>query len=216
MSAAATVFVIDDDPSVRTALVRVLRSAGLQAVAYGSAQEYIEAYDPARRGCLVLDVAMPDIGGLDLQSMLRRQGAAPPIVFLSGHAELSDGIQAMKGGAVEFLTKPVEDAALLVAVQAAIEKDKADEAAREEMEQTRRRLATLTPRELEVLRHVLSGMLNKQIAAKLGTVEKTIKVHRSRVMEKMQVSSLAELVRMATRAGIVAAPALPARGVSTG
>ncbi len=207
MSMAATVFVVDDDPSVRKALIRVLRSAGLEVVAFSSAQEYIDAYDPNVPGCLILDLAMPGIGGLDLQAILRSKGTAPPIVFLSGRAALSEGIQAMKEGAVEFLIKPVEDQALLVAVHAAIMKDQVDRAARVEIAEIRRRLATLTPRELQVLRCVLGGMLNKQTAAELGTVEKTIKVHRARVMEKMQVSSLADLVRLSGRAGIVATPA---------
>jgi FixJ family two-component response regulator len=207
VSMAATVFVVDDDPSVRKALIRVLRSAGLEVVAFSSAQEYIDAYDPNVPGCLILDLAMPGIGGLDLQAILRSKGTAPPIVFLSGRAALSEGIQAMKEGAVEFLIKPVEDQALLVAVHAAIMKDQVDRAARVEIAEIRRRLATLTPRELQVLRCVLGGMLNKQTAAELGTVEKTIKVHRARVMEKMQVSSLADLVRLSGRAGIVATPA---------
>jgi FixJ family two-component response regulator len=207
VSMAATVFVVDDDPSVRKALIRVLRSAGLEVVAFSSAQEYIDAYDPNVPGCLILDLAMPGIDGLDLQAILRSKGTAPPIVFLSGRAALSEGIQAMKEGAVEFLIKPVEDQALLVAVHAAIMKDQVDRAARVEIAEIRRRLATLTPRELQVLRCVLGGMLNKQTAAELGTVEKTIKVHRARVMEKMQVSSLADLVRLSGRAGIVATPA---------
>lgn len=207
MSAVPTVCVVDDDPSVRKALMRVLRSAGVEVMAYASAQEYIDAYDPDRPGCLILDLAMPGLGGLDLQVILRNKGAAPPIVFLSGRAVLADGIQAMKEGAVEFLTKPVEDQALIDAVRAAIEKDRVDRAARDEATEILRRLATLTPREMQVLRCVLGGMLNKQTAAELGTVEKTIKVHRARVMEKMQASSLAELVRVASRAGIVATPA---------
>ncbi len=205
MSIAATVFVVDDDASMRRALTRVLRSAGIDVVAYASAQEYIDAFDPDRPGCLILDLAMPGLGGLDLQHILRSKGNAPPIVFLSGRAALADGIQAMKGGAVEFLTKPVEDEALIDAVRNAIAKDRADRAVRDDAAEIKRRLATLTPRELQVLRCVLGGMLNKQTAAELGTVEKTIKVHRARVMDKMQASSLAELVRLAARADIAAA-----------
>jgi FixJ family two-component response regulator len=205
MSIAATVFVVDDDASMRRALTRVLRSAGIDVVAYASAQEYIDAFDPDRPGCLILDLAMPGLGGLDLQTILRGKGNAPPIVFLSGRAALADGIQAMKGGAVEFLTKPVEDQALIDAVRNAIAKDRADRTVRDDAAEIQRRLATLTPRELQVLRCVLAGMLNKQTAAELGTVEKTIKVHRARVMDKMQASSLAELVRLAARADIAAA-----------
>jgi FixJ family two-component response regulator len=203
----AIVSIVDDDASVRKALARVLRSAGLEVVAYASAQEYIDALDPDQPGCLILDLAMPGIGGLDLQAILRSKGTAPPIIFLSGRAVLADGIQAMKEGAVEFLTKPVEDQALFAAVNAAIVKDRVERTARTETAAIRRRVATLTARELQVLRCVLGGMLNKQTAAELGTVEKTIKVHRARVMEKMQVSSLAELVRVSGRAGVIATPA---------
>jgi FixJ family two-component response regulator len=150
---------------------------------------------------------MPGIGGLDLQAILRSKGTAPPIIFLSGRAVLADGIQAMKEGALEFLTKPVEDQQLFAAVNAAIMKDRVERAARAETAAVRRRVSTLTARELQVLRCVLGGMLNKQTAAELGTVEKTIKVHRAHVMEKMQVSSLAELVRVSSRAGVIATPA---------
>lgn len=203
----AVVSIVDDDASVRKALMRVLRSAGLEVVAYASAQEFIDAFDPDQPGCLILDLAMPGIGGLDLQAILRSKGVAPPIIFLSGRAVLADGIQAMKGGALEFLTKPVDDEALFAAVNAAIMKDRVERAARLETAAVRRRVSTLTARELQVLRCVLGGMLNKQTAAELGTVEKTIKVHRARVMEKMQVSSLAELVRVSGRAGVIATPA---------
>ena len=211
MSREPTVFVVDDDDGVRKALVRVLRAEGLDVAAYASAQEYIEAYDPDRPGCLVLDLAMPGLGGLDLQTILRDKGGAPPIVFLSGQAALADGITAMKEGAVEFLTKPVEDATLILAVRSAMNKDQIDRGERRELADIRRRVATLTPRELQVMRCVLGGMLNKQTAAELGTVEKTIKVHRARVMEKMQVASLAELVRLAAKAGIAATPPTPRR-----
>lgn len=203
----AVVSIVDDDASVGKALMRVLRSAGLEVVAYASAQEFIDAFDPDQPGCLILDLAMPGIGGLDLQAILRSKGVAPPIIFLSGRAVLADGIQAMKGGALEFLTKPVDDEALFAAVNAAIMKDRVERAARLETAAVRRRVSTLTARELQVLRCVLGGMLNKQTAAELGTVEKTIKVHRARVMEKMQVSSLAELVRVSGRAGVIATPA---------
>lgn len=211
MTAATTVCVVDDDDSVRKALIRVLRADGLEVLAYADAQAYIDAYDPDRPGCLVLDLAMPGLGGLDLQSILRDRGGAPPIVFLSGRAQLADGITAMKEGAVEFLTKPVEDETLIAAVRAAIAKDGVDRQARRELDDIRARIATLTPRELQVMRCVLGGMLNKQTAADLGTVEKTIKVHRARVMEKMQVASVAELVRLAAKAGIAATTPAPRR-----
>jgi len=209
MSAIPTVCVVDDNQAVRKALIRLLRSEGLGVAAYASAQDFIDAYDPDRPGCLVLDLAMPGLGGLDLQSILVQRGGAPPIVFLSGHAALSDGITAMKEGAMEFLTKPVEVQTLIAAVRSAIAKDRVDRETRREAAEMRRRVSTLTPRELEVLRCVLGGMLNKQTAAELGTVEKTVKVHRARVMAKMQAVSLAELIRLSEKAGIVATPRKP-------
>ena len=203
---SATVFIVDDDASVRNALARVLRAEGFTVFAYASAHQYIEAYDPDAPGCLVLDLAMPRLSGLELQQQLASGGAAPSIVFLTGRAHVSDGVQAMKGGAVDFLTKPVETPALVDAVARALAKDSADRLERAEVQSIRKRLATLTPRENQVLRCVVSGLLNKQTAAELGTVEKTIKVHRAHVMEKMQVTSLAELVQLAGRAGIVSTP----------
>lgn len=205
-SPAPTVFVVDDEPSVRKAIERILRAAGLAVSTYASAQDYLERYDPSAPGCLVLDLAMPGFSGLDLQDVLATRGGAPPIIFLTGHADVPDSVQAMKHGAVEFLTKPVDDCTLIDAVRNAIEKERIDRSKRSELAEIRRRLATLTPRESEVLRYVVSGKLNKQIAAEFGTVEKTIKVHRARVMEKMRVRSLAELVQLAARAEITSGP----------
>lgn len=199
---ALTIFVIDDEATVRNAIEYVLRAAGLTVSTYASPREYLERYDPNAPGCLVLDLAMPGLSGHDLQDTLAATGGAPPIIFLSGYADIPDSVRAMKLGAVDFLTKPVEDYALIDAVRKAVEKDRIDRSMRAEADAIRKRLATLTPRESEVLHYVIAGKLNKQTAAELGTVEKTIKVHRARVMEKMQVKSLAELVRLAALAGI--------------
>jgi len=200
-NAAPVVFVVDDDSSVRKSVERLVRSAGMDAIAYASAQEYLESFDAERAGCLVLDLAMPGISGLDLQQALGGETGAPPIIFITGYGDVPATVKAMKRGAVEFLTKPVDDTILIDAIRSAIAKDQTDRLARAELASIRRRLETLTPRESEVLRHVISGRLNKQIAADLGTVEKTIKVHRSRLMEKLQVRSVAALVRLAARAG---------------
>jgi len=205
-SPGSTVFVVDDDLSMRKAIERVLRAAGLAVSAHASAQDYLERYDPNAPGCLLLDLAMPGFSGLDLQDALAARVGAPPIIFLTGHAAIPDSVRAMKHGAVEFLTKPIDDRTLIDAVRNAVEKDRVDRLKRAELAEIRQRLATLTPRESEVLSYVVSGKLNKQIAADLGTVEKTIKVHRARVMEKMQVRSLAALVQLAARAGITSNP----------
>ena len=198
---APTVFVIDDELSVRKAIARSLGAAGLIVSTFASGREYLERYDPNIPGCLVLDLAMPKFSGLDLQQALATRGEEPPIIFLSGHAEVLDSVQAMKHGAVEFLTKPIEDVVLIDAVRSAVEKDHLDRLKRAELAEIRKRLELLTPRETQVLSYVVAGKLNKQIAADLGTVEKTIKVHRARVMEKMQAKSVAELVRLTTQIG---------------
>jgi FixJ family two-component response regulator len=202
----ATVFVVDDDPSVRRGVQRLLRSAGLTAEAFASAADFLERYDRYAAGCVILDLAMPGFDGLQMQQALADRGSVLPIIFLSGHGDVPTSVHAMKRGAVDFLTKPVSDDELLAAVRNAIERCEALYGTREEIEDIRRRVATLTPREREVLTHLLSGRLNKQIAADLGTVEYTIKVHRARVMQKMQVRTLAALVRLAERAGIEPAP----------
>jgi FixJ family two-component response regulator len=194
-----TVFIVDDDPAVLKSLARVLRAIQFTVVTFGSPQEFLERHDPHTPGCLVLDVAMPGLNGLELQAALRGRGSAIPIIFLTGHGDIPMSVQAMKGGALDFLTKPVHDKDLLKAVEAALEKDRIERQSRADLDDIQERLATLTPREREVLTHVVSGQLNKQIAYDLGTVEQTIKVHRARVMEKMKVNSVAELVRLTER-----------------
>ena len=197
--AGPTVFIVDDDPAVLKSLSRLLRASQVNVVTFGSPQEFLERYDPHTPGCLVLDVAMPGLNGLELQEALRVKGSAIPIIFLTGHGDIPMSVQAIKGGALDFLTKPVHDKDLLKAVEAALEKDRIERQSRAELDEIQERLATLTPREREVLTHVVSGQLNKQIAYDLGTVEQTIKVHRARVMEKMKVNSMAELVRLTER-----------------
>ncbi|HEX6734569.1 MAG TPA: response regulator [Azonexus sp.] len=211
----ATVFIVDDEASVRKATARLLAAAGLPAATFASAAEFLAAYDPAMPGCLLLDLSMPGQSGLDLQLALRAQGAPLPVIFLTGRADVQATVQAMKGGAIEFLTKPFEAEMLIASVHAAFARDAGERTKRAELADIRRRLATLTPRETQVLGCVIAGKLNKQTAAELGTVEKTIKVHRARVVEKLQVHSLAELVLLANKAGIVpetAAAAHPASG----
>jgi FixJ family two-component response regulator len=196
-----TVFVVDDDAAVLKGLSRLLRSAGLAVVTFSSPREFLDSHDPNAPGCLVLDVAMPGLNGLELQQSLLARGQEPAIIFLTGHGDIPMSVKAIKHGAVDFLTKPVNDDDLLTAVRDAIEKDRLQRQVQAEVAEIHQRLATLTPREREVLQHVISGQLNKQIAADLGTVEKTVKVHRARVMQKMKVQSVAELVRLAERAG---------------
>lgn len=204
-SLAPRVFVIDDEPSVRKALERLLRSGGLAVSTCASAQEYLDQYDPDLPGCLVLDLSMPGLSGLELQQALAAKGPTPPIIFLTGRGDVPSSVQAMKRGAVEFLTKPVDEGVLLEAVRQAIEKDRVDRLQRAELADIRARLATLTPRETEVLACIIAGLLNKQTADRLGTAEKTVKVHRAHIMEKMHVRSLAELVRLTDAAGVTPA-----------
>jgi FixJ family two-component response regulator len=200
--AGPTVFVVDDEGSVRRAVSRLLRAAGLAVTAFASPEEFLAQHDPQTPGCLVLDLAMPGFTGLELQRILARKGSVLPIIFLTGRGDVPKSVQAMKGGAIDFLTKPVNDEDLLAVIRAAIEKDRVARREQTELSEIRARIATLTPREREVLEHVAAGRLNKQIAGDLGTVEKTIKVHRARVMAKMKVQSVAELVRLTERAGI--------------
>src|SRR6266487_504248 len=197
-----TVFVVDDYAPVRSAVSRLLRAAGFAVVAFASPQEFLAQYDPRIPGCLVLDLDMPAVNGLELQRILATKGSALPIIFLSGHGNIPKSVQAMKHGASDFLTKPVNDEDLLAAIGVAIEKDRALRREEAELSEIRARLDTLTPREREVLEYVIVGKLNKQIAGQLGTVEQTVKVHRARVMQKMRAQSVAELVRLTQRCGI--------------
>ena len=196
------VFVIDDDASMRRALSYLLQSAGYKVETHSSAEEFLrrEHYDGV--GCIILDVRMPGLSGMDLQEKLMGSDYTMPIIFLTGHGELSMGVEAMKKGAIDFLTKPCDDEQLLGAVHSAIEKDKQARGSYKEKQEIRGRIELLTPRENEILRYVISGMLNKQIALKLGIAEQTVKIHRGRIMEKLCAESVADLVRLAGKAGI--------------
>jgi FixJ family two-component response regulator len=201
--AAPIVFVIDDDPSVLKSLARLLCSIELNIATFATPEAFLNQFQPGIHGCLVLDFAMPNLNGLELQQELAARNSELPVIFLTGRGDIPMSVQAMKQGAVDFLTKPVNDHDLIEAIHAAIEKNRMIQKARAEQNEIRKKLATLTPREREVLDHVVSGKLNKQIAADLGTVEKTIKVHRGHLMTKLKVRSLADLVRLAERAGIM-------------
>ena len=198
-SSVPVVFVVDDDLSVQKALSRLLRSKGFETKCFSSPVEFLQNHDSSIPGCAVLDVSMPGLNGLELQEQLLLTGCQRSIIFLTGHGDIPSSVRAMKGGAVDFLTKPVSGSDLLKAVNKAIEQDSITRNERKQWEVINQRLAKLTPREFEVMEHVVSGELNKQIAAELGLVEKTIKVHRAHVMEKMEVQSLAELARIAER-----------------
>lgn len=198
----ATVFVVDDEAPVRDAIMRLLRAEGLPAKGFASANEFLNEYRPGARGCIILDVAMPGQSGLELQQALADESAAPPIIFLSGRSDIPRSVQAMKLGAIDFLTKPIDSDDLIRVVHTAMERDRETWKLRLERTQARQRLLTLTAREREVFEHVISGRLNKQTAAELGTAEKTVKVHRARVMRKMNVQSVAELVRLAEMADV--------------
>jgi FixJ family two-component response regulator len=197
--AAAIVYVVDDDAAMRQSLSNLIRSVGLRVEAFPSAQEFLRSKRPDVPGCLVLDVRLPGLSGLDLQKRMAEADVEIPIIFITGHGDIPMTVRAMKAGAVEFLTKPFRDQDLLDAVQQALERDGTARAQREETEELNSRYSSLTPREREVMALVVAGLLNKQIAGELGTSETTIKIHRHQVMEKMGASSLAELVRMADR-----------------
>jgi FixJ family two-component response regulator len=201
-SSDMSVAIVDDDPRILTAIVRLLDSAGVRAATFASPAEFLAGYDANQTGCLVLDLTMPAMSGLDLQRLLFEAGGAPPIIFLTGTGDIPTSVAAMKLGAADFLTKPVEDSVLLDAVQRALNHEQLARRERTKLAELRRRLDSLTPREREVFDQVVKGRLNKQIAADLGTVEKTIKVHRANVMEKLQAESLAELVHVAHRLGV--------------
>ena len=194
-SARACVSVIDDDALVLRALDRLLQSRGFEVHTYSSAQTFLEQRDADAPGCIVMDLSMPGLNGLELQQALARAADRRPVVFISGRGSVEASVRAMKAGAVDFLTKPFDEAQLVAAVRVALEKDRASREGLAERASINLRLSTLTPRERDVLSRVVAGKLNKQIAAELGTAEKTVKVHRARMMRKMQFDSLAELVR---------------------
>jgi FixJ family two-component response regulator len=200
---ASMVFVVDDDPSVRKSLTRLIGSAGYAVEAFASAREFLARERYPGSSCLVLDVRMPGLTGLDLQEALAGAGRRMSIVFVTGHGDISMSVKAMKGGAVDFLTKPVDDTDLLAAIEQAVARDVQDLGAEARDAEIQARIQMLTPRETEVFTLVVTGMLNKQIAFQLGIGEKTVKVHRARVMEKMRAGSVAELVRLADRVGVI-------------
>jgi FixJ family two-component response regulator len=200
--ATELVCVVDDDQSMRRALRRLFKSAGYAAEAFASAEDYLTRKIFEGSICLVLDVRMPGLKGPGLQEALEKRGACEQIVFLTGHGDVPTATRAMKKGAVDFLTKPFDDEELILAVRRALERAEGQLRTRGERREARSRIEKLTPREFEVLRFVVMGLLNKQIAAELHTAEKTIKVHRGRVMQKLGVTSVADLVRISQRAGV--------------
>jgi FixJ family two-component response regulator len=197
----STVFVVDDDPSVRRAIKRLLESEGLQVEVFGSAPEFLQGRRPDAPSCLVLDISLPGINGLDFQRQLAKTEIRIPIIFITGKGDIPMSVRAMKAGAVEFLTKPFRDQALLDAIHDALERDRTRRQQESEIAALWERFKSLTPREQEILRLVVSGRLNKQSAADLGISEITIKVHRASIMRKMQARSFADLVGMAGRLG---------------
>ncbi len=192
------VFIVDDDAGIREALSELLASYGVTAMTFASAGAYVDAEKPKRPACLILDVELPDINGLDLQHQIAG-GDHPPIVFITGHGDIPSSVRAIKRGAVDFLTKPFSDAALMQAIRAAVVQDRRALAERADLDVLKRRYLELTPREREVLPLVISGLLNKQAAAELGISEVTLQIHRRNVMQKMAAASLADLVRIAER-----------------
>jgi FixJ family two-component response regulator len=199
----ATVFVIDDDAPMRVALMNLIRSVGLRAELFASAQEFLRSKLPDVPSCLILDVRLPGLSGLDLQRRTTEAGMEIPIIFLTGYGDIPMTVRAMKAGAVEFLTKPFRDQDLIDAIHQALERDRKARSQRVAIGRLRSRFASLTSREREVMAKVVAGLLNKQIGAELGTSEATVKIHRHQVMEKMGAASLPELVMMADRLGIL-------------
>jgi FixJ family two-component response regulator len=198
----AVVAIVDDDPSVRQGLARLIRSVGWKVEAFASAQEFLDRPGTQAPSCLVLDLQLPDLNGLDLQKRMAEAGLETPIIFLTGHADIPTTVQAMKAGAIEFLTKPVDEEDLLRAIQEAIERDRRTRQQHADMRELRGRYELLTPREQGIMQQVISGRLNKQIAAELEITEDTVKFHRGHIMRKMRADSLADLVRMAENLGI--------------
>ena len=197
-----TIFLVDDDAGVLKALARLLQARGYEVRSFTSPQTFLANHDASVPGCAILDVSMPDLDGLALQQALTAGGSRRPVIFLTGKGDIPTSVRAMRAGAIDFLTKPVDDCDLLQAIARAEKEDSEIRSANASLNSINARLAMLTPREREVMTHVIAGRLNKQIAGDLGTVEKTVKVHRGRVMNKLGVRSVADLVRLAEKAGI--------------
>ena len=204
------VFVVDDDEAVRKSLARLLRSTGLAVETFSSAAEFLTQENYSGVGCILLDVRMPGLDGMALQAQLAKKGVDLPVIFLTGHGDIPMSVRAMKEGAFDFLTKPVDEDALLTVIRQALLRHQTDRRERLEAEALRARLKTLTPREHDVMRWVISGELNKQIAGRLGIAEKTVKIHRGQVMKKLDVKTVAELIQMCQRVGITPQSALKA------
>lgn len=202
MTPRTTVFIVDDDPSHQDSLRFLLESVGLEVRSFASARDFLDAADPDMAGCLLLDVRMPGMSGLDLQSELGKAEIHLPIIFLTGHGTVPISVRALKAGAVDFLQKPFDEQDLFNAIHQAIERDRRGRRERDQLRAMQQLMASLTPREHEVFALIVAGLLNKQIAYRLGTTERTIKAHRSRIMEKMQAESLADLIRCAEKLGV--------------